>query len=96
MLIERTSTWLSMAYWIPFAIELFVKSTTEFATRTGMTLAKGAPPTTPLGTPNGVPLKRLPARMLSVPVPWPGLLPKPSMSGSEASFGFGSPSTKLR
>ena len=54
---------------MPRAIELFVNSTTEFATRTGMTAANGAPPTTPSGSPNGFPLNRLPAKMLSVPVP---------------------------
>jgi hypothetical protein len=39
---------------MPLAMELFVKSTTELATRTGMTLAKGAPPTMPLGAPKGL------------------------------------------
>ena len=43
MLIESTSAPLLIAYSIPRAMELFVKRTTELATRTGMTRANGAP-----------------------------------------------------
>ena len=58
------------------AMALFSKSTTELATRIGMTSSEGAPPT---GTPRGSPSIAAPARMPSVPVPGPRLVKMPEV-----------------